>query len=95
MAIPNGRSRYDKTFNEKLYHINTMYLKWLDGYYNSKYQNNLILASVARVVKEKMLIDAELQTVLPNWNKYEGRVNDAIEIINNIEILLLNYKTNN
>jgi len=93
--IPNGRSRYDKNFNEKLYHINAMYLKWLDGYYNAKYQNSLILASVARVVKEKMLIDAELQVVLPNWIKYEQRVNDAIEIINNIEVLLTNYRENN
>lgn len=95
MAIPNGRSRYDKTIKEKLYHINTMYLKWLSGYYQNKYQNDKILSAVARVVKEKMLIDAEIQTVRPNWEKYEERINDAMEILNNIEVLLTLYKNNN
>ena len=83
------------TFYEKRYRVNAVYLRWFSGYYTSKYNSNQIMSAVGRIVHAHALIDAELMVENPNWAKYEERVNDAIEIINNIEVLLKLYRTNN
>jgi len=71
-----------------------MYMRWLGGNY-SRYNSDQIGSAIARVVKAKMHIDAELQVVKPNWTNYEMQVNDAMEVIDNIEVLLKLWKKDN
>lgn len=83
------------TFYEKRYKINAMYLKWLSGYYQDKYPDAYVLSSISRIVLIKTKMDAELSNEKPDWKKYEELANDGMEIINNIEVLLTNFKNNN
>lgn len=71
-----------------------MYMRWLSGGYG-RYNSDQIGSAIARVVKAKMHIDAELQTIKPNWTNYEQQVNDAMEVIDNIEVLLKLWKKDN